>query len=346
MTQFPGVDVHSNQTLNHALRGAGIIGLGMAVPERVLTNDDLAKLVETSDEWIVSRTGIKQRHVCDPDTTTSDLAARAALAALADANIAPGDLDLVLCATATGDYLWPSTACVIQHKIGATNAAAFDLSAACSGFCYGLTVAGGLLRTGEMQNILVIGADTLTKQLDWHDRGTCILFGDGAGAAVLTACSPEEGIMASYLGADGSGVESIWMPGGGVRTPLTSDNIGAGLNCIHMKGSEVYKFAVRIVPEVIERVLVRAKLQPEDIGLLVMHQANLRIIQAVAERFGIDDERVFVNLHKYGNTSAASIPIALTEAQAEGRLQRGKVVVTVGFGAGLTWGANVLRWNK
>jgi 3-oxoacyl-[acyl-carrier-protein] synthase III len=346
MTQFPGVDGHSDNILNHTLRGAGIIGLGMAVPERVLTNDDLAKIVDTSDEWITTRTGIKERHISDADTATSDLAARAALAAIADAGIAVEDIDLVLCATATGDYPWPSTACVIQHKIGAVNAAAFDLSAACSGFCYGLTVAGGLLRTGEMQNILVIGADTLTKQLNWQDRGTCILFGDGAGAAVLSACKPDEGLLASYLGADGSGVESIWMPAGGVRTPLTPTNIESGLNCIHMKGAEVYKFAVRIVPEIIERVLIRAKLTPADIGLLVMHQANLRIIQAVAERFGIDDERVFVNLHKYGNTSAASVPIALTEAKAEGRLEPGKVVVTVGFGAGLTWGANVIRWNS
>ncbi len=324
---------------------AGIAGLGLCVPDRILTNADLMEIVDTNEEWIVSRTGIRERRITDPDTASSDLAIVAARKALENARMSPMDLDLVICATATGDFIWPSTACIIQHKIGARRAGAFDLSAACSGFCYGMATAAGFIESHALKNVLVVGVDTLTKQLNWQDRSTCILFGDGAGAAVMTPCKPHEGLLSSVLGADGSGLESVWMPAGGVRTPLTQEGIDNKLNCITMKGAEVYKFALRIIPEAIETSLAKAGLKPEDIDLLVMHQANLRIIQAVALKLGVPTERVFVNVDRYGNTSAASVPMALTEAQEQGRLKRGDVVATVGFGAGLTWGANVIRWN-
>jgi 3-oxoacyl-[acyl-carrier-protein] synthase-3 len=325
---------------------AGIVGLGMCVPDRVLTNDALAQMVDTSDEWIVARTGIRERHVTDAQTATSDLAFVAAQRALEDAQMAAEDLDLVLCATTSGDYIWPATACVVQERLGARRAAAFDLGAACSGFCYALATADGFIRSGMMRRILVIGADTLTKQLDWQDRTTCILFGDGAGAAVLTPCGPEEGILASSLGSDGSGVEAVWIPAGGTRTPLTPDLLAQNQNCLRMRGKEVYRFVAQVVPDAILEALKRACVRPCDIRLLVMHQANLRILEAVAERLDIEMDKVFVNIDRYGNTSAASVPMALTEAAQQGRLHKGDIVVTVGFGAGLTWGANVIRWNR
>ena len=327
-----------------------IAGLGMSVPESIVTNDDLAQRIDTNDEWIVSRTGIRERRVAGPETATSDLATVAAQRALADAGVEAADLDLVLCATTSGDYIWPATACVVQHNIGARRAAAFDLGAACSGFCYGLATAAGFIESGAMRRILVIGADTLTKQLNWDDRSTCILFGDGAGAAVVTAGAAdknqEEGVLASALGADGGGRDSVWIPAGGTRTPVTPEVLAARQNCIAMRGQEVYRFAVQIVPEVIAEALKRACLHPGDISLLVMHQANIRIIRSAAERLALPAEKVFVNLDRYGNTSAASVPMALAEAAQQGRLKRGDIVVTVGFGAGLTWAANVIRWSR
>lgn len=324
---------------------AGIIGLGMAVPDQIVTNDDLAERMETSDEWIASRTGIRQRRVADANTATSDLAVIAAQNALADAGMEAGELDLILCATTSGDYVWPATACVVQEKIGA-KCAAFDLGAACSGFCYGLATAEGFILSGAMRRVLVIGADTLTKQLNWDDRRTCILFGDGAGAAVLAPCAPDEGILSSVLGADGGSVESVWIPAGGTRTPTTAETLDAKLNAIAMNGPEVYRFTVKIIPDAIVNALQKACLRPEDVDLLVLHQANLRIIEAIANRLHIPMEKVFTNVEKYGNTSAASVPLALTEAQQQGRLKRGDIVVTVGYGAGLTWAANVIRWSK
>ena len=325
---------------------AGISGLGMSVPDKVLSNADLMKIVDTNDEWIVSRTGIRERRITDPETASSDLAIIASNRALKDAGLTARDIDLIICATATGDFIWPSTACIIQDKIGATRAGAFDLSAACSGFCYGMATAAGFIQTGAMRNVLVVGVDTLTKLINWEDRSTCILFGDGAGAAVMSPCHPNEGLLASVLGSDGGGLESVWMPAGGVRTPLTQEGIDKKLNCITMKGAEVYKFAIRIIPEAVEQALAKAEMKSCDISLLVMHQANLRIIQAVSEKLGLAEDRVFVNVDKYGNTSAASVPMALTEAQEQGRLKRGDIVATVGFGAGLTWGANVQRWSR
>ena len=317
----------------------------MSVPDQIVTNDDLAERMETSDEWIASRTGIRQRRVSDANTATSDLAVIAAQNALADAGMDANELDLILCATTSGDYVWPATACVVQDKIGA-KCAAFDLGAACSGFCYGLATAEGFILSGAMRRVLVIGADTLTKQLDWDDRRTCILFGDGAGAAILAPCGPDEGILSSVLGADGGSVESVWIPAGGTRTPTTVETLDAKLNAIAMNGPEVYRFTVKIIPDAIVSALQKACLRPEDVDLLVLHQANLRIIEAIAGRLHIPMDKVFTNVEKYGNTSAASVPLALTEAQQQGRLKRGDIVVTVGYGAGLTWAANVIRWSK
>ena len=325
---------------------AGIAGVGMAVPDRVLTNAELSRMVDTNDEWIVSRTGIRERRIAGPETATSDLALAAARQALDDSGLDASELDLILVATTSGDYVWPATACVVQEKLGAKRAAAFDLSAACSGFCYGVSTATAFIESGAMRNVLVIGADTLAKQVNWQDRATCILFGDGAGAALMTPCGPEEGVLSSVLGADGSGVESVWIPAGGTRTPITPAVMEQNLHCLAMKGQEVYKFVVRVVPDVIVEALGRACLRPDDIDLLVLHQANVRIVNAVAERLNVPSEKVAINLDRYGNTSAASIPLALAEAQQQGRLKRGDVVVTVGFGAGLTWGANVIRWNR
>ncbi len=327
-------------------RNSAIIGLGMSVPERVVTNDDLSQLVDTNDEWIRTRTGIRERRITDEATATSDLALIAAQNALADAGIDAAELDLIVCATTSGDYVWPSTACVLQAKLGAKRAGAFDLSAACSGFCYGLATADGFIKSGMMQKILVIGADTLTKQLNWKDRGTCVLFGDGAGAAVIAPCPPDDGILTSVLCADGSGIESIWIPAGGTRTPYTHEVIDNGEHLIQMQGQEVYKFAVGIVPQSIKDALDKVCLRPQDVDLLVLHQANARIMYSIAERLEIPAEKVFVNVDRYGNTSAATIPIALTEAQQQGRLKRGDVVVTCGYGAGLTWATNVMRWGK
>lgn len=325
---------------------AGILGLGMAVPDRVLTNDDLAQLVDTNDDWIVSRTGIKRRHVCGPEDCTSSLGLAAGRKALDDAGVAAEELDLVLCATATGDYPWPATACLIQEKLGASRAAAFDLSAACSGFTYALATASSFIQSGAMRRILVIGVDTLSKQVDWSDRATCILFGDGGGAAVLGPCSPDEGVLASALGADGRGFDQIWLEGGGNRRPVRIGDADGRQNFIQMKGAEVYKFAVKIMGDVSIDVLCRAGLAPKDVDLFIPHQANIRIIHAAAERMGLPPEKVFVNVEKYGNTSAGSIPMALTEAVQQGRVKRGDVLAFVGFGAGLTWGANVVRWSR
>ncbi len=326
-------------------RRAHIVGLGIAVPPQVLTNDDLAQRMDTTDEWIRTRTGIRERRVSTPDIATSDLATQAGRMAIADAGITAESLDLILCATTSGDYIWPSTACILQQNLGATRAAAFDLSAACSGFCYALATAAAYIESGSMKQILVVGADTLTKQVNWSDRGTCILFGDGAGAAILAAGPPDAGVVSSIMRADGSGVESVWLPAGGTRTPITTELLEAGNVGLEMRGREVYRFAAERVPEVIMDALCSVGLNPSDVGLLVMHQANLRIMQTVSERLNIPMEKVFVNLDRYGNTSAASVPMALCEAKAEGRILPGDVVVTVGFGAGLTWAANVIFWQ-
>ncbi len=324
--------------------GAGILGVGMAVPERTVTNADLERTLDTSNEWIVSRTGIRERRIAGPNEFTSDLATEACRQALDDAGIAPDEIELVLCATTSGDHLWPATACLVQDRIGAHGAQALDISAACAGFVYGLQMAGALIQTGAIRNALVVGADTLSRHVDWSDRATCVLFGDGAGAVALGPVPDGYGLLGSAMGADGSRFGSLLVPAGGTRMPLTPDLLRERKDKLMMHGHEVFRFAVRIMGEACRRALERSGLTADDVSLFIPHQANIRIIRAAAERMRLPDERVFTNVDRYGNTSAASVPIALCEAVKLGRVGNDDVLVFVGFGAGLTWGANVVRW--
>ncbi|MCC6626073.1 MAG: ketoacyl-ACP synthase III [Chloroflexi bacterium] len=319
----------------------------MAVPARRMTNHDLAQIVETSDEWIRERTGIGARYVAGPDETSATLGAAAARLALAMAGVAADTLDLIVCATSTPDHLaMPSTACLIQHALGAARAAAFDVSAACTGFVYGLAVGSQFIASGVYRSVLVIGADTLTRFLDWADRGTCVLFGDGAGAVLLTASSAPAGLLGLSLGADGSKAGLLLVPAGGGRQPLNADLLGTSAQYLQMNGREIYRFGVRTMVDAITAAITAADLPLADIDLLVPHQANSRIILSAAEALGVPRERVMLNIERYGNTSAASIPIALCEAAATGRLAPGDDIVIVGMGGGLTWGAGVLRWTQ
>jgi len=318
---------------------AKISGVGSYVPPKIVTNDDLSKTVETSDQWIRERTGITERRVSDENTATSDLALIAAQKALASAKVAAEEIELILVCTCSPDSLFPSTACILQDKLGAGSAAAFDLSAACSGFNYGLATASSFIESGKYKKILLVGADTLTKYLDWTDRGTCILFGDGAGAVVLEATTENQGVLASWLKAEGSLGKYLTMPGGGSRDPEEKNG-----RFIRMDGKEVFKFAVRILETSIYEVLKIGALNLSDIDLFIPHQANIRIIDHVTKKLGLPKEKVYVNLQKYGNTSAASIPIALDEAFAEGKIQPGNLLILSGFGAGLTSCANIIRW--
>lgn len=326
------------------LKSVGILSTGKYVPEKILTNADLEKMVETNDEWIVTRTGMKERHIAREDEASSDLAYEAALIALKKANLAPEDLDLILVATITPDSAFPSTACILQNRLGAKKAAAFDLSAACSGFIYGLASASNFIATGMYKNALVIGAECLSKITDYTDRNTCILFGDGAGAVVLGEVPEGRGFLSFELGADGSGGELLKLAGGGSRMPSSQSTVDNKQHYIYMAGSEVFKFAVRIMGNAAEEALRKAGLEKSDIDLLVPHQANIRIIQSAVHRLNLPEEKCMINLHKYGNVSAASIPLALAEADEEGRIKPGDCVVLVGFGGGLTWGATAIRW--
>ncbi|MBC7809396.1 MAG: ketoacyl-ACP synthase III [Akkermansiaceae bacterium] len=331
------------------LQTAAITGIGMYVPERVMTNDELATIVETSDEWIVSRTGIRQRRIAAATEATSDLAVNAGRDALAVAGRTAEDLDLILVATCTGDYgSFPATAAVVQERLGAGRAAAFDVTAVCAGFAYALDVAAQYVETGRYRTVLVIGAEIMSGVVDWSDRNTCVLFGDGAGAVVVERAEREDqgAILGSILGTDGSGVQHLNIPAGGTRQPLTADLLDGHQNCIYQNGREVYKFAVKIIGEAAIQALETVGMTPADVNLFVPHQANIRIISAAAERMGLPMEKVMVNLDRYGNTSAASVPMALCEAWRAGRVKPGNIIVTVGFGAGLTWGANVIRWGS
>lgn len=314
------------------------------MPDRVLTNADLEKMVDTNDEWIVSRTGMKERRIAAPDQATSDLAFHAAQAALRSAGITAEQLDLIIVATITPDMAFPSTACILQDRLGAKKAAAFDLSAACSGFIYGLATANNFIATGMYEYVLVIGADCLSRITDYTDRNTCVLFGDGAGAAVLGAVPEGRGFRSFELGADGSGGELLNLKGGGSRMPASIESVQGRNHYIYMAGSEVFKFAVRIMGNAAEEALKKAGMTKEDINLLIPHQANNRIIQASLSRLNLPEEKCMINLPKYANTSAASIPLALAEAAEEGRMREGDCIVLVGFGGGLTWGASVLIW--
>jgi 3-oxoacyl-[acyl-carrier-protein] synthase-3 len=324
---------------------AGIIATGSYVPEKTLTNEHFEKTVDTNSEWIISRTGIEERRVADEATATSDLATKAALNAMQKAGITPEEIDLIIVATVTPDMAFPSTACIVQKNIGAVNAAAFDIEAACSGFMYGLTIADSFVRTGMYKKILVIGAETLSKIVDYTDRNTCILFGDGAGAVIISEVEEGYGILASHLGANGSAGHLLTLPAGGSRMPATEQTLRDRLHYVQMDGSEVFKFAIKIMGEAAEKALESCGLTKEDIDYLIPHQANTRIIESAVKRLKISPEKVFVNVNKYGNMSAASIAVALDEANEQQCLKDGSIVVLVGFGGGLTWGASVMRWK-
>jgi 3-oxoacyl-[acyl-carrier-protein] synthase-3 len=327
------------------MKYAQIIGWGFAVPPRVVTNFDLEKTVETTDEWIRTRTGIAERRIVGPKETTATLAIRAAQRALQAADLLPSKLDLVIVATTSPDYPMPSVASMVQDAIGAPRAGAFDVNAACSGFIYALSVGSNMIASGAHQNVLVIGADTLSRYLDWSDRSTCVLFGDGAGAVVLQRSETPTGLRSCILGSDGSGLGSLYIPAGGTRNPITSETLQNRQNFIRMKGSEVYRFAVSTVAQATQQALEAADLTIDDVDLFLPHQANIRIIQSAAKQLKLPPEKVYSNVERYGNTSAASIPIALCEAIREGRVHLGANLVMVGFGAGLSWGAAVVQWG-
>jgi 3-oxoacyl-[acyl-carrier-protein] synthase-3 len=320
----------------------GILGAGKYVPERRLTNRDLEQMVETNDEWIVTRTGIRERRIADPSQASSDLAYEASARALAAAGLTADQLDLIIVATVTPDMFFPSTACLLQERLGAKQAAAFDLSAACSGFIYGLATATSFVRTGMYRRVLVVGAETLSRITDYTDRNTCILFGDGAGAVVVGEVPEGRGFRSFVLGADGSGGELLRICGGGSRLPATEQTVADKKHFLEMNGRDVFKFAVRVMGSAAEEALEKAGLTKADIDLLVPHQANIRIVQAALERLGLSEDKAMVNLDRYGNVSAASIPIALAEALEEGRAKEGDTLLLVGFGGGLTWGASAL----
>lgn len=322
---------------------ARIAGTGSYAPERVLTNADLERMVATSDEWIVERTGIRERRLAAPGEAASDLGLRAAERALEAAGVAPGELDLILVATCTGDQPLPSTACLIQHRLGAVRAAACDLGAACCGFVYALSVAEAYVKTG-LRRVLVVGTEVMSAITDWTDRSTCVLFGDGAGAVVLSPSEDDRGILSTHLHADGSLWDLICVPGGGSRLPVSEKVLAEGQQYIKMKGNETFKVAVKTLEETAQEALAAHGLSVADLDLYVPHQANVRIIKAVAARLGLPLEKVALNMDRYGNTSAASIPLALDEAVRSGRVRDGSLVMLGAFGSGLTWASAVIRW--
>jgi 3-oxoacyl-[acyl-carrier-protein] synthase III len=323
---------------------AGILGTGHSYPEGILTNADLEKTVETSDVWITSRTGIKQRRKAGPGEYTSLFAVRAARQAIERAGLKPSDIDLILCATVTPDQILPSTGCLIQAELGAHNAAAMDVVAACSGFLYGLTLANTMVQAGQSRNALVIGAEILTQYVDYSDRQTCVLFGDGAGAAVLGLAEDDHGILATRIKSDGRYEEQLYSPGGGTRRPPTAETLAAGDHFFKMKGNELFKVAVRSMADVSREVLEEAGVTAEEVSLFIPHQANQRITDAVANKLNVDDARVYSNIAMHGNTSSASIPIALDECVEAGRIKKDDLVLLASFGGGVTWGGVLMRW--
>lgn len=337
-----GVDLAERRNLRYA----HIVGWGKYVPTKVVTNADLSRTVDTSDEWIVSRTGIRERRiVASPKETTATMSIAAAKEALQVAGIAPSELGLIIVATATPEYSFPATACVVQDALGAEVAGAFDLSAGCSGFVYGLAMGTQAISSGAQDCVLVIGAETLSRIVNWHDRETCVLFGDGAGAVVLRGGDAPGGVLSTLLRADGSGGESLMLPAGGSHQPPTLDTVTLGLHYVRMNGREVFRFATRVMDKAARQVVADAGLTMDNIEIFIPHQANLRIIQAAARALEVPMEKFFINLDRYGNTSSASIPVALCEAVAAGRIQPGDHVAMVGFGAGLTWAAAVVQWG-
>jgi 3-oxoacyl-[acyl-carrier-protein] synthase-3 len=326
---------------------SSIIGTGSYMPEKILTNEDLSKIVDTSDDWITSRTGIKERRIAGENEATSDIASQAARRAMQSAGVTPEEIDLIVVATVTPDMAFPSTACFVQKKIGASNAVCFDISAACSGFLYALQVARHFLNAGSRNTALVIGAEKLSTLVNWQDRNTCVLFGDGGGAVVIRASDEENApgrVLSTVMGSDGNLVDLLKVPGGGSACPITPENITSRPNTIHMEGRETFKHAVTRMCQASEKALETAGLTKADISLVIPHQANARIISAIADRLGLSEDKVFMNLDKYGNTSAATIPVALDEANRQGMLKRGDIILLVAFGGGFTWASSVVRW--
>jgi 3-oxoacyl-[acyl-carrier-protein] synthase-3 len=325
-------------------RSVSIIATGSYVPERVLTNQDLEQIVDTTDEWIRTRTGIRERRIAAADEATSDMATKAALAAMSQAEVKAEDIDLIIVATVTPDMFFPATACWVQKKLGAVRAACFDISAACSGFLFAMEIAQQFISTHVYNTVLIVGADKLSSIVNWSDRNTCVLFGDGAGAAILRNRGGSHGVIATHMGSDGEFGEILFMPGGGSRTPITCENIGQQLNTIKMQGKETYKQAVTAMSDAADRALDAAGLKYDDIACVIPHQANMRIIEAIAHRMGLPIEKFYVNLEKYGNTSAAAVAIALDEAHRAGRFKIGDYILLVVFGGGLTWASSVIQW--
>jgi 3-oxoacyl-[acyl-carrier-protein] synthase III len=340
MRRQPRSSPHSAKTQ----RTVSIIGTGSYVPDKVLSNEDLSKLVDTSDEWITTRTGIKERRVAAKDEQTSDMATKAALKAMEQANVSAADIDMILVATATPDMLFPATACFVQKKIGATKAACLDISAACAGFLFGVEIAQQFITSHTHDIVLVIGAEKLTSITNWTDRNTCVLFGDGAGAAILKHRGGTHGVISTHIGSDGEYSDILFMPGGGSRCPITRENADMNLATIHMTGKEVYKQAVIAMISASHKVLEKAGLTIDDIACVIPHQANRRIIEAIADRLKIPIDKFYVNLDRYGNTSAAAVAIALDEANRTGRIKAGDYILMVVFGGGLTWASTVIEW--
>ena len=321
-----------------------IVGTGSFVPEKILSNADLEKMVDTSDEWITTRTGIADRHIVDKDTASSDLAYEASKKALSEAGIGPKDLDLIIVATITPDQLFPSTACELQKKLGANPCGAFDLLAACSGFTYGVVAASQFIQGGVIGKALVVGAECLSKITDYTDRSSCILFGDGAGAAVLSASDGDSGLLHCELGADGAGGACMILPAGGSRIPASVESLESRLHYMKIRGREVYRFAVTKMYQICDRAVKKLNLTWDDVKLVIPHQVNMRILEASAKRLGVDVSKFYVNIGRYGNTSAASVPIALDEALKEGRFGDGDTIIFVAFGGGLTWACAAWKW--
>ena len=323
---------------------ASITGIGSYLPNKVLTNYDLEKMVDTSNDWIIQRTGIKERRIVENGVTTSDLATQASLRAMEDAGVSPKDLDMIITSTITPDHIFPSTSCYIQQKIGATRACAFDILAACAGFIYAMSIGQNFINSGAMKTVLVVGAECLSKITDYTDRATCVLFGDGAGAVVIQRNPVKHEILSSSLAADGSEADVLIMPGGGARNPASLESIQQRLHYIQFKGKEVFKLAINNITNLILETTKENGLTLDDIDLIIPHQSNLRIIEATMEKLGLPMEKAFVNIDKYGNTSSASVPIAIDEARKDGRLRKGNIVMLVAFGGGLTWGSSLIRW--
>ncbi len=327
-----------------ALRNAGIVGTGRYIPSKVLTNQDLEKMMDTNDEWITTRVGIKERHIAAPEESTSTMGAAAAKAALADAGVAPEAVDLIITATITPDMPWPATACFIQRELGAVNAACMDLEAACTGFIYSLVLAKSFIATGMYNTVLVVAAETLSRITDWEDRNTAVLFGDAAGAAVVQAVGEDKGILSSYLGSDGSKGELLELPAGGSRMPASHQTVEERLHYMKMRGNEVFKYAAKAMASANKKALDAAGISVEDLDLLIPHQANMRIIEAAARLSKLPMEKVYLNIAKYGNTSAATTAVALDEARREGRIKDGSLCLLVAFGGGFTWGSCLMRF--